>query len=201
MKHLIITDDAESASSIITAFGKVEVIKFGDCVKATGSLIWFRLDPFSPPKPQLEWLTKNYKHEKFVVLASIPEVTEAMLCFTSGAKAYVNIHAGPKTIKQVAEVVKEGGVWIGENLMQFFIATVSQSPAIGFEGEPTNVRALLTDREWEVAEVVAGGAPNKVVARQLNISERTVKAHIASIFEKLGINDRLKLAILIKNDV
>lgn len=200
MKHLIISDDVESISSIIAAFSNTEVIKFGDCVKATGSLVWFRLDPFSPPKPQLEWLNKNYKHEKFVVMATIPEVTEAMLCFTSGAKAYVNIHAGPKTVKQVAEVVKEGGVWIGENLMQFFIATVSQSPAIGLEGEGTDVRALLTDREWEVAEVVAGGSSNKVIARQLNISERTVKAHIASIFEKLGINDRLKLAILIKNE-
>ncbi len=188
-------------SSIIATFGKAQVINFGDCVKATGALIWFRLDPFNPPKPQLEWLTKNYKHEKFVVLATIPEVTEAMLCFKSGAKAYVNIHAGSKTVKQVAEVVKEGGVWIGENLMQFFIATVSQSPAIGVAGESTDVRALLTDREWEVAEVVAGGAPNKVIARQLNISERTVKAHVASIFEKLGINDRLKLAILIKNAV
>jgi DNA-binding NarL/FixJ family response regulator len=54
--------------------------------------------------------------------------------------------------------------------------------------------ATLTQRELEVARLIADGASNKEVGRALDISERTVKAHAGAIFEKLGARDRLHLA-------
>jgi len=198
LKSLIISEDGTSIDSVELAFPNVKLVKFGEVVKADNVLIWFRLDPFKSSKMQLDWLLKNYKHSKFVVLATIPEVSEAMLAFTSGAKAYVNVYAGPNVIKQVAEVVDSGGNWIGEDMMQFFLASIRQADAIQIEGESLNIKTILTDREYEVAEVLATGASNKLIARQLNISERTVKAHVAGIFEKLGIDDRVKIAMLMK---
>ena len=198
MKSLIISDDGQSIDSVVAAFPEVKAVKFGEIVKADGMLIWFRLDPFQSSKLQLDWLLKNYKHSKFVVLATVPDASEAMLAFTSGAKAYVNVYAGNNVIRQVAEVVESGGNWIGEDMMQFFLASIRQSDAIAVEGESVNIQAILTEREFEVAEVLATGASNKLIARQLNISERTVKAHVTGIFEKLGIDDRVKLAMLMK---
>jgi DNA-binding NarL/FixJ family response regulator len=58
-------------------------------------------------------------------------------------------------------------------------------------------QAKLSQREIEVTQAIAKGASNKVVARQLDISERTVKAHVTAIFEKLGVTDRLKLVLLV----
>jgi DNA-binding NarL/FixJ family response regulator len=52
-------------------------------------------------------------------------------------------------------------------------------------------------RERQVAEAIAGGANNKEIARQLGIAERTVKSHTTTIFDKLGVDDRLKLALKI----
>jgi two-component system NarL family response regulator len=57
--------------------------------------------------------------------------------------------------------------------------------------------ADLTRREREIAELIGNGESNKQIARQLAITERTVKAHLTEIFRKLGIADRLRLALLI----
>ena len=53
----------------------------------------------------------------------------------------------------------------------------------------------LTPRELQVARMVHKGGNNKTIARKLDISERTVKAHLSSIFRKLNIENRLHLAI------
>jgi DNA-binding NarL/FixJ family response regulator len=53
----------------------------------------------------------------------------------------------------------------------------------------------LTQREQEIAGLIGNGESNKQIARQLCITERTVKAHLTGIFRKLGIADRVRLAI------
>jgi DNA-binding NarL/FixJ family response regulator len=47
--------------------------------------------------------------------------------------------------------------------------------------------------------LIGGGESNKQIARRLDITERTVKAHLTEIFRKLGITDRLRLALLVTN--
>ena len=61
----------------------------------------------------------------------------------------------------------------------------------------TEWRQKVSHREAEVIESVALGATNKAIARQLDISERTVKAHLTNIFEKLGVTGRFNLALLV----
>jgi DNA-binding NarL/FixJ family response regulator len=53
----------------------------------------------------------------------------------------------------------------------------------------------LTGREQEVLQMVGDGLPNKAIARRLGITERTVKAHLTSIFQRLGVNDRTQAAL------
>jgi DNA-binding NarL/FixJ family response regulator len=59
---------------------------------------------------------------------------------------------------------------------------------------------MLTPRERDIARLVSNGACNKNIARELNISERTVKAHLTTIFQKLGIADRLHLALYVSGN-
>lgn len=56
---------------------------------------------------------------------------------------------------------------------------------------------LLTPRESEVAQLVAQGDCNKRIAAKLSISDHTVKAHLSAIFRKMGVSNRLELAIRI----
>jgi two-component system, NarL family, nitrate/nitrite response regulator NarL len=53
----------------------------------------------------------------------------------------------------------------------------------------------LSAREREVVELIAGGGSNKEIAERLGITERTVKAHLTSVFQKLGLSSRLQLAV------
>jgi DNA-binding NarL/FixJ family response regulator len=53
----------------------------------------------------------------------------------------------------------------------------------------------LSEREREVLAMVARGLPNKLIARELGISEKTVKAHLTRIFHRLGVTDRTQAAI------
>jgi DNA-binding NarL/FixJ family response regulator len=56
---------------------------------------------------------------------------------------------------------------------------------------------LLTEREITVARYAASGQANAQIAEALGITERTVKAHLSAVFEKLGVSDRLQLALLV----
>ena len=53
----------------------------------------------------------------------------------------------------------------------------------------------LTDREREVLQLVARGLPNKLIARELGISEKTVKAHLTTVFQRIGVTDRVQAAM------
>ena len=72
----------------------------------------------------------------------------------------------------------------------------------GYEGEQSAHPSLklLTDRELEIAELVAEGSSNKMVATRLGITERTVKAHLTSSFNKTGARGRLELSLMVKGE-
>jgi DNA-binding NarL/FixJ family response regulator len=53
----------------------------------------------------------------------------------------------------------------------------------------------LSDREREVVQLVARGLSNKLIARELGISEKTVKAHLTTIFQRIGVTDRVQAAM------
>ena len=197
--HLFISNTGLSATRFDEAFPRAKVITFGDVVKTNAAVVWLKLDHLEPAKPQIDWLKNNYPDVKFVVLSHIPIANEAMMSLSSGAKAYVNVHAGPETFKQIASVVMEGGVWLGEDLMQFLILALGQNRSNQDRAKAALWKEKLSLREIEVVEHVARGASNKVVARELDISDRTVKAHLTAIFEKLNVPDRLKLVLLVSD--
>lgn len=143
-----------------------------------------------------------------VVLADIPEDLGALECLAAGARGYCNSHADARVLKLVADVVMRGGLWVGESLLQRMVQGVarlapaplpapSSAPPTPAADGGSGQLAALSRREREVADAVAAGGSNKDVARQLGITERTVKAHLSTIFDKLGVKDRLQLAVRI----
>ena len=62
--------------------------------------------------------------------------------------------------------------------------------------EPAVVEPL-SERELEILDLLAEGLSNREIAKTLSISERTVKAHISSILAKLGLRDRVQLALAV----
>ena len=136
---------------------------------------------------------------KIVVLSgSISDDTELAL-FKAGARGCCQRDIDPQLLKRVVVAVQIGELWIRRSLTPRLLDeldTGSRS-AIRSQGAIVGRLAYLTQREQEIAALIANGGTNKQIARQLAISERTVKAHLTEIFRKLGIADRLKLALLI----
>lgn len=160
-------------------------------------MAWIRLVAGRPVDEQVVEARKRLGPVPIIVLSDTPSDQEALAAFSAAARAYCNSHATPEVLLQVARVVEQGGLWIGESLMKRLVqATAGIAPAA-----PASVPAWesrLTAREREVAQAVASGASNKEVARQLGITERTVKAHLTAIMDKLGVRDRLQLALTVR---
>jgi two-component system nitrate/nitrite response regulator NarL len=159
-------------------------------------LIWLRLRPGTPVAQQIAAVRREFGDAAFVVLSDTPNDDEALAAFSTAARAYCNTHAGAEVLQKVAAVVTQGGVWIGEPLMQRLLAAPQHLPVPTATEDWTDV---LTEREQEVARTIVAGASNKEIARQLGITERTVKAHVGAILGKLQVRDRLQLALLIRD--
>lgn len=131
-----------------------------------------------------------------VVLSAVPEDQEALLALQAGAKGYVHLHSAPSLFREVAVVVEHGGLWPGAGLVARFLAATTNL----LQRSETTGRgdiSMLSAREDQVAKAVAAGLSNKEVASRLNISERTVKAHLGAVFEKLEVRDRLQLVLFL----
>lgn len=111
--------------------------------------------------------------------------------------------SGPE-IDRVLDVVLQGGVWISPATLPHFVSRLQafsarQESQAGGESRAGSADAFatLTERQREVALLVGQGASNKKIGNQLAITDRTVKAHLGTIFEKLGVKDRLQLALYV----
>lgn len=162
-----------------------------------GTLLWLHAGEL--PEEQIDdairATRKILPEAKTVVLSSTPSQQEALLALHAGASGYCHAQASPQMLQQIATVVDNGGLWIGQDLMN----RVMTAAARFFSPEPDHpALESLTPREKEVALAVGRGRSNKETAELLDISERTVKAHLGAIFEKLGVRDRLQLVLLLR---
>ncbi|MEN9316886.1 MAG: hypothetical protein RIS35_3279 [Pseudomonadota bacterium] len=160
-----------------------------------GDIVW--LDVRAPEwRSRVADLASSRPGCAVVVLSGVPDDDEGLAALQAGARGYCHILAVPESMREVAQVVEHGGLWVGAALVQRLVAATRlalQRTAAG--GSPPLDLSMLSFREAEVARAVAGGKSNKEVARDLSITERTVKAHLGNVFEKLGVRDRVQLAL------
>ena len=139
---------------------------------------------------------QRFPESRIVVLANVPDQRQAVEILKQGASGYCHAYMPASVLHEVKAVVEHGGLWLGQELLQRLI-TVSTSLAGSRPQHIAELTAKLTAREKEVALEAAKGLSNKQIARDLDITERTVKAHLKHIFERLQVKDRLQLALLL----
>ena len=160
------------------------------------TIVW--LDTALPRLPSwsaLAWreVLKN-ENIRLVACSSNPNDSQGMAALDAGCVGYCHAFSDAATLQQVEQVVASGQVWIGKSLMQRLPNNVKQVTAQQ-TNKNENWSEGLTAREIEVAILAANGASNVAIAKQCNISERTVKAHLSAVFTKMNITDRLQLAL------
>jgi len=107
-----------------------------------------------------------------------------------------------RVLARVIEAVSRGELWVRRKVMGPILEQVSAVARIAGvlgESQVAAARARLADltpRERAIAGMVGRGQSNKVIARRLAISEGTVKAHVTQIYRKTGLDDRMKIALV-----
>ncbi len=133
----------------------------------------------------------------FVVMHNEPNDEKGLDALAHGASGYCNAHATPELLHTIESVIRSNGLWVGESLLNRLVGGIGLRSAMTGRHEQHPALQLLSEREREVALCVARGESNKEITSELNIAERTIKAHLTAAFEKLGVRDRLQLAILL----
>jgi two-component system, NarL family, nitrate/nitrite response regulator NarL len=129
-----------------------------------------------------------------IVLAAAVDASEMVQAIQLGARAVILKHSATQVLYECIRAVMAGRYWVeNENLsdlMQALRRLLPRSVA-----ETRRKTFGLTPRELEVIEVIHAGYTNKDIAQKFSISEGTVKHHLTSIFDKLGVSNRLELVL------
>lgn len=130
---------------------------------------------------------------KVVVFSSMPSDAEGQRIMSANASGYAHKFSTHATLNNILQSIISGNIWLGRSLLQKMLIDISDR----VERKNNQFDELLTAREAEVAQLASIGKSNSEIAEKLNITERTVRAHLSAIFEKLNVQDRLMLALKI----
>ncbi len=190
MEHIFITPKNISSPRWHQALERVRESESLPGIIPQGALLWVLLVDAKSLSLVSQLATSG---TRVIALTGVESPQEARAALEAGASGYLHYLAVPEVLQQVVTVVTAAGLWLGSDLMrQLITATARQLPPT-----PQVDLSQLTQRERRVAEAVAAGKTNKEVARELEITERTVKAHLGAVFDKLNVRDRLQLVLVL----
>jgi DNA-binding NarL/FixJ family response regulator len=140
---------------------------------------------------------------KALIIAVELTTEDELSALAAGASGSCKSNLLPDKIRQIFTTIQDGGVWISSAGLPQLLQRLKRLEELSKKNTPKNEStqqhekiSSLTPREREIVELVASGDCNKIIASKLNIADRTVKAHLSVIFQKLKVNDRLQLALL-----
>ena len=128
---------------------------------------------------------------RVVVLTAAEDDRDVIRAMRLGARGVVLKQSATELLIKSIHRVHAGEIWLDNRMTAEVLKAFSKSSEAG----PWREKPLLSGREKEVVQLVAQGFRNKEIGEKLFISEQTVKNHMHNIFDKLGVSDRLELAL------
>lgn len=142
----------------------------------------------------LDEMRKGISNVPIVVLSASAEQRDISAALNMGAMGYVSKMAPREVMLSALRLVLQGGIYVPPQAigMPHFLGLKS----IAQVAPPSSVEELaLTDRQRQVLNLIAQGKPNKVIARELQIAEPTVKAHVTEILRALKASSRAQAMV------
>src|SRR5579885_943183 len=145
----------------------------------------------------LQALQQSNRRTRVIVLTASEDKNEFVQAMKLGCSGIVLKQTAPDLIVKSIRKVHAGEIWLDSHttaavMRQFSTGLESGSGPGAAKGRE---RSPLSTREREIVALVAQGYKNKEMAEKMFISEQTVKNHLHNIFDKLGVSDRLELAL------
>mgnify|MGYP005835367323 FL=1 len=133
---------------------------------------------------------------KVIILTASEDKNEFVQAMKLGCSGIVLKQTATELLYKSIRKVHQGEIWLDSHttaaVMRQFASPARLTPT---DRKSRNERSPLSQREREIVALVAQGFKNKEIAEKIFISEQTVKNHLHNIFDKLGVSDRLELAL------
>ncbi len=139
----------------------------------------------------LETIRKSRPDVRLIVIGPEGDDELVLEAIVAGARAYLDQKADPEMVHKAIEVVTDGSIWAPRRLLSKLIDRLLEPG----EASPATTVPRLTERERQVLELILEAHSNREIASRLGIEERTVRAHLARLMRKAGVDNRIKLSI------
>ena len=128
-----------------------------------------------------------------VLLTAAIDPTETVAALQLGARGVILKESATQLLYRCLQAVMEGEYWVGHDRVHDIVQHLRLA-ARKAEEEATPAQKL-TRRELQIVAAIVEGASNKDMSQQFNLSEQTIKNHLSHIFDKVGVSNRLELAL------
>ncbi len=154
--------------------------------------------PRLPGMEALRELAGSKAPAHIILLTAAIEKQQIVEALQLGARGVVLKDSATELLMKCIRCVMSGEYWVGRESVHDLVRTLRDLiPASGDELKRKNFG--LTPREREIVSTIVAGYTNKDIAQKFSISEQTVKHHLTNIFDKLGVSNRLELALFAVN--
>jgi DNA-binding NarL/FixJ family response regulator len=184
-----------------------EVLEAGDCEEALAiagrepELALVLLDirlPGISGLDGLEVLRERHPSVPVVVLSASEDRNEVMRALDSGAMGFIPKSQSSRVMVGALRLVLAGGVYLPAEVMsQSGAAPAMRQGASVYDAKAQAAGIGLTPRQSEVLSLLVQGKPNKVICRDLNLAEGTVKIHVAAILKALNVTNRTQAVVAV----
>ena len=140
----------------------------------------------------LQQFRAQFPEVPVVIVSGSDDVADVQQVLGNGAAGFIHKSTAPTVMLSALRLVLAGGVYVPPHAMRAETARAAPSIATQAKGGWLN---RLTARQMEVLRLLALGKPNKLIARELDLSEGTVKIHLSAIFRVLDVNNRTEAVL------
>ena len=156
----------------------------------------YHLDSDSCNESKLISLQKQFKQKlNTLALNNSPDSEQGIRLLNVNVRGYANSWIEANKLITALSVIEQGEIWAGAILIKYLLQKTTDQNII--KSTDTSILNKLSEREQEIAKHIYAGKKNRDIAETLYISERTVKAHLTTIYRKLNIRNRLELSLVL----
>lgn len=198
MIRVLIADDhaviRSGLSQLVSAIDDVELVGTAEngqeaielCARSAPDVVLMDLEmPLVDGIEATRQIKVTYPEVAVVVLTSFSDRDRILRALDAGAAGYLLKDVEPDDLARAIQAAAAGDVPLDPKAARALLS----ARTISSPGD------ALSKREREVLLMVADGLPNKLIARKLSLSEKTVKAHLTSVFRQIGVTDRTQAAL------
>ena len=184
----LVLSDLDSEITVDTASNHHELQQTADGKTAYDLILTDLAMPGMPWHESLRRLKENNPDTPIVVLSAVTEPENVLQAVDIGASGFIPKTSSSKIILSALHLILAGGLYLPSELL-----SLQNKP------EDSAVKGILTPRQLDVLRLMGQGKPNKIIARELDLSEGTVKLHVTAILKALNVINRTGAVIAGRN--